>query len=78
VPVRIGALLHAVAGSDDPVAILRAQCVLGIIHAATLAPAGVDFDADGMPAPRFAAARLTGDQREFALAAVLAVLDLPT
>ncbi|GAA4736333.1 TetR/AcrR family transcriptional regulator [Phytohabitans rumicis] len=77
-PARIDALVRAVAGSDDPVAVLRALCVLGVIHAATLAPAGIEFDADGVPAPRFGTAPLTGEQRKFALAAALAVLDLPT
>jgi AcrR family transcriptional regulator len=76
-PMRIDALVRAVAGSDDPVAVLRAQCVLGIIHTATLAPDGMDFDADGLPTPRHGAARLTNKQRDFTLAAALAVLGLP-
>jgi hypothetical protein len=49
-----------------------------VIHAATLAPAGIDFDADGVPAPRFGTAPLTDEQRNFTLVAALAVLDLPT
>jgi hypothetical protein len=77
-PIRVDALVRVVAGSDDPVAILRAQCVLSIIQTATLAPTGVDFDADGLPTPRRGAARLTDGQRDFALAAALAILDLPS
>jgi AcrR family transcriptional regulator len=76
-PRRIDALVHALAGSDDPIALLRAQCVLGIIHTATLAPHGMDFDADGLPTPRRGAPRLSGEQRDFTLAAALAVLGLP-
>ncbi|GAA0905714.1 TetR/AcrR family transcriptional regulator [Virgisporangium aurantiacum] len=77
-PERIDGLIRAVAGSEDADAVLRALCVLSVIHAATLAPAGIDVDANGIPTPRFGTAPLTGDQRAFVLAAALAVLDLTT
>jgi AcrR family transcriptional regulator len=76
-PARIDALVRAIAGSGDPVALLRAHCVLGVIQAATMPPVAVDFEAVGIPAPRHGAPRLTADQREFTVAAARAILALP-
>jgi AcrR family transcriptional regulator len=77
-PQRIAALQRSLANSDDPAAILRARCALGVINAGAIAPRFESIPPGGIR-PRDAAARvrLTEKEKQFVVTAAMAVLSVP-
>ncbi|HEY2795268.1 MAG TPA: hypothetical protein VGJ28_23110, partial [Micromonosporaceae bacterium] len=79
-PARLVKVQRAVAGSDDPAALLRGRCVLGVIQAGAVAPRW-EAVGDATGAERRAAVigkRLSPEHKQFVVDAALAVLEVPT
>lgn len=76
VPQRMEELANALAGSVDPPSFLRAQCALGVVHAAILAPDRSTHDAGPGPRSRFRTEPLTGAEKDFIATAAMAVLNV--
>jgi AcrR family transcriptional regulator len=77
-PERLVALQRVIGGGDDPTAVLRGRCVLGVIHAGVLAENGPSAKvARCVGEPYAQRPRLTGEQKAFVIAAALAVLAVP-
>ncbi|HEY1488064.1 MAG TPA: TetR/AcrR family transcriptional regulator [Micromonosporaceae bacterium] len=77
-PARLVKVQRAVAGSDDPAALLRGRCVLGVIQAGAVAPRW-EAVGDTTGAERRAAVigkRLSPEDKQFVVDAALAVLDV--
>jgi AcrR family transcriptional regulator len=75
-PERVVALQAALGGGDDPAAVLRGRCALGVIHAGVLAPSDPTAKAGGHR-PYHQRPRLTAAEKSFVTQAALAVLGVP-
>jgi AcrR family transcriptional regulator len=78
-PARLVKVQRALAGSDEPSALLRGRCTLGVIQAGAVAPRW-DAAGDATGAERRAAVigkRLSGRDKQFVIDAALAVLSVP-
>jgi AcrR family transcriptional regulator len=74
---RIAALQRSLAGSDDPDALLRGRCALGVINAGAIAPRFDTLGPDGSYArERAVRARLSDPEKQFVVDAALAVLSV--
>lgn len=77
-PERLIALQRVIGGGDDPTAVLRGRCVLGVIHAGVLAAGDPSAKASHcVGEPHAQRSRLTGEQKAFVIAAAMAVLAVP-
>ncbi|WP_260428686.1 TetR/AcrR family transcriptional regulator [Micromonospora globispora] len=72
-PERLTALQQVLGGGDDPAAVLRGRCALGVIHAGALAPSDPTTKAEPGRAGR-TQPRLTDEEKAFVTRAALAVL----
>ena len=75
-PARLAKVQRAIGGSDDPAALLRGRCVLGVINAGAIAPRWHDVG-DTTGAARRAAVigkHLSAEDKRFVVDAALAVL----
>lgn len=76
---RLAGLQRALAGADDPTAMLRGRCALGAINAGAITPR---FDADAsdgsVARQRAVRTRLSDTDKVFVTEAALAVLTLPS
>ncbi|HEU0239336.1 MAG TPA: helix-turn-helix domain-containing protein [Micromonosporaceae bacterium] len=74
---RIAALQRSLASSDDPDALLRGRCALGVINAATIAPRFDVADSDGSAdRERVVRAQLSEPEKRLVVEAALAVLSV--
>jgi AcrR family transcriptional regulator len=74
---RIAALQRSLASSDDPDALLRGRCALGVINAATIAPRFDVADSDGSAdRERAVRAQLSEPEKRLVVEAALAVLSV--
>lgn len=77
-PERLIALQRVIGGGDEPTAVLRGRCVLGVIHAGVLAVGDLRAKASQCTGEPYAQrSRLTGEQKAFVIAAAMAVLAVP-
>jgi len=77
-PQRIAALQRALAGSNEPGALLRGRCALGVINAGAIAPRWDTIGPDGTYAhERAVRARLSVAEKNAVVDAALAVLSIP-
>jgi hypothetical protein len=77
-PARLVKVQRALASSDDPAALLRGRCALGVIQAGAVAPRW-DAAGDSTGAERRAAVigkRLSPRDKQFVIDAALAVLNV--
>ena len=75
-PARFFELQEILGGGPDDVAMLRARCALGVIHAGVLAPRVQDCTPEGGPL-NIRADRLTETEKAFVTNAAMAVLGVP-
>jgi hypothetical protein len=77
-PQRIAALQQSLAGSDEPGALLRGRCALGVINAGAIAPRFDTMGPDGSYAhERAIRTRLSDAEKKVVVDAALAVLSIP-
>ena len=76
-PKLMIALQETVGGGTDPAALLRARCVLGVIHAGVVAPSDPTAKAADPCRPARPQPRLSEAEKAFVTRAALAVLGVP-